>query len=119
MSEIKIPALPRIPASEICAKYGFKSVVDNSPESEATMNVDCPFEDAMYGWDVIAAHRQTVPAQLGLSQALWFELADEPVPGFIYLTFPATVAVDSFGRRLIPCLLRYGPNWRLSWDVPR
>lgn len=109
MLEIRILALPRTPASEICRKYGFRSVVDNSPETEVVM--------------VLKTRLQTVSGTLGLSQALWVVEHQDELPvefmallGKIWIDFPATIAVFSYGRRMIPFLDQDGSSrWYLYW----
>lgn len=120
-----IPALSRLAKSEICSKYGFKSVeCDNSPEGEVVMVLETVLRNGESSIDgkEYEMRLRTVSGQLGLSQALWIVEHQDELPswfmellGKVYIDFPATIAVYSRGYRRVPCLGRGGSRWSLGW----
>jgi len=123
--EIRIPALSRIAKSEICSRYGFKSVErDNSPTEEVIMVLESVLRDDenSISWREYESRLRTVSGQLGLSQALWVVEHQDVLPaefmallGKVYIDFPATIAVCSDGYRSVPFLNQNGSRWYLNW----
>lgn len=120
-----IPGLPRVSASEILRKYGFKSVErDNSPTKEVIFSLQVVLrEDATsISGQEYELWLQSVAGQLGLSQALWLLEHQEELQEFmallreINIDFPATIVVDRFGDRCVPCFGLSDRRGSLYWS---
>lgn len=121
--EIRIPALSGLTKSEICRKYGFKDVVDNSPMTEVVMVLETVFRDgerSITGSEY-EDRLKSVSGTLGLSQALWLIDHQDEFPEFmallgkVYIYFPATIVVFGDDSRRVPFLDRCGARWHLGW----